>query len=41
LVILFEKNRLGGAGSFRCLNLPMVFAPLRFENLLAPFFAVI
>ena len=36
----FVKSRLGGAGSFRWLNLPRLFAPLRFEILFAPFFAV-
>jgi hypothetical protein len=36
-----EKSRFGGVGSFRCLNLPRLFVALRFEILLAPFFAVI
>jgi hypothetical protein len=36
-----KKSRLRGAGSFRWLNLPRLFAPLRFELLLVPFFAVI
>jgi hypothetical protein len=37
----FEKSRLRGAGSFCCMNLPRLFAPLRFEILPSPFFAVI
>jgi hypothetical protein len=36
-----EKSRLRGSWFFSLLNLPRLFAPLRFEILPSPFFAVI